>query len=138
MLRNFQLGKCQCSGGHQVGPKTPSATRQNVASSARRPALPSFLTQADIEALEQARHADPFAVLGSHQNGRFRWISTMQPGAVEVLALVDRAEKVVPRLSGDLFAGPVAAGPYRLKIRYADGAEQQIDDPYGFGPKLSE
>lgn len=138
MLRNFQLGKCQCSGGHQVGPKTPSATRQNVASSARRPALPSFLTQADIEALEQARHADPFAVLGSHQNGRFRWISTMQPGAVEVLALVDGAEKVVPRLSGDVFAGPVAAGPYRLKIRYADGAEQQIDDPYEFGPKLSE
>lgn len=109
-----------------------------VSKAAQGPKLPDFLTLGDIKALAQARHGDPFAVLGSHKSGRGRWISTFQPTAVEVFALIGDAEKPLPRLSGDLFAGPVAAGAYRLKVRYDGGAEHVFDDPYALGPNLSE
>ena len=100
--------------------------------------LPQFLTEGDLSALAEARHGEPFSVLGSHKSGRLRWVSTFLPSAVEVTALVGEAETALPRLSGDIFAGPVAAGAYRLRARYGDGSEHVFADPYAFGPKLSE
>ncbi len=115
--------------------KQPAAAGKAASKPAKRP---DFLSDGDLSALAEARHGDPFAVLGSHKSGRLRWISTFQPGAAEMFAVLGKTEKPIPRLSGDLFAGPVAAGPYRLKAVYGDGSEHVFDDPYAYGPKLSE
>ncbi|MFZ7091521.1 1,4-alpha-glucan branching protein GlgB [Primorskyibacter sp. 2E233] len=116
-------------------PETPGKSGGAAKSSGE---FPDFLTQSDVEALNAGRHAAPFDVLGPHKSGTRRWIATFQPGAVEVVACVDGKETALPRLSGDVFAGPVPGKAYTLTMRYADGADYSTPDPYGFGPVLSD
>jgi 1,4-alpha-glucan branching enzyme len=93
-------------------------------------------------ALENAAHADPFAVLGPHDTPDGRVVRAFVPGAlgVEVLRRADRAP--LGRLdrggSEGLFEGLVAgAEPYLLRISWPDGA-QDTEDPYGFGALLGD
>jgi 1,4-alpha-glucan branching enzyme len=80
-------------------------------------------------ALAEARHGDPFSVLGPH-GGEVR---VMLPGAsgVEVVSnsTATKLEQVHP---AGLFAGPVAPGPYTLRIDWA-GTIEETEDPYSFG-----
>src|SRR6185503_10079025 len=99
------------------------------------------LAAPDAEALAQARHRDPFAVLGPHDTERGRIIRAWLPGAdaVEVLRRRDRASigRLVAQGNG-LFVGIVSeAAPYLLRIAWP-GAVQETEDPYSFGPVLGD
>ncbi|MGN2243299.1 1,4-alpha-glucan branching protein GlgB [Frateuria sp. GZRR33] len=93
-----------------------------------------------VDALLQARHADPFAVLGPHQVDGQRVVRTLQPGAHGVEA-IDRQGQVLGPLepvADGLFAGPVPGeGGYRLRVHWPTAA-QELDDPYAFGTLLDD
>jgi len=104
------------------------------------------LTAHHVELLRQARHGDPFSVLGPHASADGRWrIATVQPDALAV-SVLDAADghllASLQRLHADgVFAGEVAAATcpaYRLLVRWPDGGEQTVDDPYRFPPVLGE
>ena len=90
-----------------------------------------MLGQGDIAALLEARHPDPFAVLGLHADDAGKlWIRALLPGAASV-ELVDVAgDRVlidVPQLRDGLFEARVPLRrkrfDYRLKVRWANGDE---------------
>ncbi len=93
-----------------------------------------MLAAADIEAICQGRHADPFAVLGPHGGV----VRAFLPGAAQVEA----GAGALARVHGDgLFEGAVggtAEAPYRLHVIWADGSRAVLDDPYRFGPVLGD
>ncbi len=103
------------------------------------------LSKSDIQALLAARHGDPFAVLGLQADAQGRlWVRAMLPGAAEV-ALHDAASGrrlcALERCHADgLFEASVPRRrkrfAYHLQVRWADGREQRLNDPYGFGPVL--
>ena len=100
--------------------------------------MPSFLSQSDVEALDRARHGDPFAVLGPHKVGRNRWIVTVQPDADTVSAIVGTKETPLERIFRNVFAAPVPGGDYLLRMTYGFGPDFVTADPYAFGPVLGE
>lgn len=93
-----------------------------------------------VTALVEARHGDPFALLGAHREGADVVVRTFQPGADSV-SVIDAGERVtaLARIHpAGLFAGPLAGdGRYRLRV---DWPERRVElaDPYAFGPLLSE
>jgi 1,4-alpha-glucan branching enzyme len=98
--------------------------------------------RAEIEALAQARHGDPFRLLGPHDGPSGRIIRAFLPGAkaVEVLRRSDGG--VIAELregqSSGVFEGAVGAPvPYLLRIVWP-GAVQETEDPYSFGPVLGD
>ena len=100
----------------------------------------------DIDLIRTASHGDPFSVLGVHADDRgWLWLRAFLPGAAQV-DLVGAASTAVlspmeQRHADGFFecAFPVgAASDYRLKVRWADGNESVLDDPYRFPPVLGE
>jgi 1,4-alpha-glucan branching enzyme len=98
--------------------------------------------RAEIEALAQARHGDPFRLLGPRDGPSGRIIRAFLPGAkaVEVLRRSDGG--VIAELregqSPGVFEGAVGAPvPYLLRIVWP-GAVQETEDPYSFGPVLGD
>lgn len=100
--------------------------------------LPTHMTQADVQALLDARHPEPFKVLGSHGTGPV-WIVALVPDATKVAAIVDGTDVPLSRINGPLFGGPVSGHEtgYRLRADF-DGAIWEFDDPYRFGPVLGD
>ncbi len=96
------------------------------------------MSDQEAAALNSGNHPRPFDVLGPHKIGNRRWISTFQPDATEVSVRVAGKTHALPRLSGDVFSGPVAGKGYSLLVRYVDGSQAEVQDPYSFGPVLSE
>jgi 1,4-alpha-glucan branching enzyme len=101
----------------------------------------------DIEALCTGRHGDAFAVLGPHRLGRG------DAAGCEVCVFLPDAEQVqveagmqawpLQQLDArGLFAadlpGLAPQQAYQLRVRWADGQDALIDDPYRFGPVLGE
>ncbi|MCP8466254.1 1,4-alpha-glucan branching protein GlgB [Pseudomonas sp. ZM23] len=91
----------------------------------------------DLEHLQRADHADPFAFLGPHGGEVRVWL----PGAlaVELLSAQDEvlAAMNVVDASG-LFVAQLPSGTrYRLRIHWPQ-AEQVSEDPYAFGLLLSD
>ncbi|HOY34299.1 MAG TPA: 1,4-alpha-glucan branching protein GlgB [Piscinibacter sp.] len=105
-----------------------------------------MLNDTEIDLIRHARHGDPFSVLGPHADldGRL-WLRAFLPGATHVVA-VEAADgaTLVPLLLvhvDGLFEGALLALPasgYRLQVRWADGNQSVIDDPYRFPPVLGE
>jgi 1,4-alpha-glucan branching enzyme len=109
---------------------------------------PDVLAAPAIDALVHGRHGDPFAVLGPHAPGR--------PGTLVVRAFQPSGEAVTLVLPGvgetpmtrvhpaGVFEATVDSDvpplllDYRLRIRYTDGHEREIDDPYRYGPLVNE
>jgi len=110
----------------------------NKASKSKPTDTHGHLSPEDVNALNQAHHHDPFAVLGPHKHKNRRWIAAYQPSAVEVLARVGQTDTLLNRVSGDVFAAPVPGKKYKLVLRYSDGTEVVTDDVYGFGPVLTD
>lgn len=102
------------------------------------PPLPDFLTQDCVDALNNGTHPAPFDVLGPHKDGRRCWVTTYQPDAVDVVAIVAGRQTPLARIGGDVFAAPVASKDYLLKMRYADGTEHCTPDPFAFSPVLTD
>ncbi|MFO1330255.1 MAG: 1,4-alpha-glucan branching protein GlgB [Rubrivivax sp.] len=100
-----------------------------------------MLDDHEISRLAEARHGDPFAVLGAHADADGRiWVRTMQPGAqtVEALDAAGQAHVLAPRGQG-VFEGRLPGPlPHRLRATWPGQAPQVFDDPYRFGPVLGE
>ncbi|MDP1901942.1 MAG: 1,4-alpha-glucan branching protein GlgB [Rubrivivax sp.] len=100
-----------------------------------------MLSTEEIEALRQGRHGDPFALLGPHPGSAGnRLVRVFLPGAVSVQAVAEgKTWPLWLRHADGIFEGPFAsAGSYLLRVRWQDGSESLIDDPYRFGPVLGE
>jgi len=107
--------------------------------------------RAAVAALVEARHADPFAVLGPHDAGDGRvGVTVLLPGALRVTLCVAQAgewtdplarAQLEPLDDTGVFFGalPAAelAGGYRLRVDYPLGHHETIDDPYRFDSLLS-
>jgi 1,4-alpha-glucan branching enzyme len=97
-----------------------------------------------IDAIVNARHADPFAVLGPHETGPGQWeVRAMIPGALgvevmswdggTVLASMER------RHEAGFFVGALQSEGrpgYRLRVDGPAGPAVRVD-PYSYGPTLS-
>ena len=106
-----------------------------------------MLSPADVDLIRLGRHGDPFAVLGPHRDDDGQaWVRAFLPGADSVTVLGATDNRLLGELllrHGDgVFEGPVALPEgqraYRLRITWADGHQQVVDDPYRLGPLLGE
>ncbi len=105
-----------------------------------------MLAQGDIAALLDARHADPFAVLGLHADADGKlWLRALLPGAesVEVLdAANGRALTDLLHHRDGFFEARVPLRrkrfDYRLRVRWQSGETGTYCDAYAFGPQLDE
>ena len=102
------------------------------------------LGRSDIDDLVNARHADPFAVLGAHADGAGgTWLRAYLPEALSVQALAGDSGQVLADLQQGSVPGLFTAhleggvGKYCWRINWA-GGEQVTEDPYSFGPQLGD
>jgi 1,4-alpha-glucan branching enzyme len=108
------------------------------------------LPASTVESLARGMHADPFAVLGPHEI-RHRGapglsIRAVRPNASSV-AVVDRATGRVIEMAlvhpEGVFEAFVENATregfdYRYRISWPDGNESEADDPYRYGPVLTD
>jgi 1,4-alpha-glucan branching enzyme len=100
---------------------------------------------AEVMAVVEARHPDPFAFLGMHRSAEGIVVRAMLP-AVDAMMVVDSASGAVAaigsRLHPDGFFVATLAGrrrPFGYRLRASiDGVEHEFDDIYRFGPVLGE
>jgi len=106
-----------------------------------------MLPDHDLQALLQARHADPFSVLGLHADAQGRlWVRALLPGAVqaEVVDAVTRRRvaALAMRDAAGFFEGVLPGRrrrfDYRLRVRWGAGEPVVLDDPYRHGPLLAD
>ncbi|MBA2375844.1 MAG: 1,4-alpha-glucan branching protein GlgB [Actinomycetota bacterium] len=90
-----------------------------------------------VNAIVSGDHPDPFSFLGMHEEDGKTVVRTFlgEAGAVEAVAM---GGKSIGRLAlahpDGLFAGAVSESvPYRLRVKWRDGNESEIEDPYRFG-----
>ena len=100
-------------------------------------------TDSEAVAIETGEHGDPFAFLGPHeQEGGRVIVRSFQPGARSV-TLIDASGTTVEAARRDeqgLFEAICEHGlqrPYRLRVSFP-GGDQELVDPYQFGPWLGE
>ena len=97
---------------------------------------------AEIDALVAGTHHNPHALLGAHPGPEGVWVRALRPLARSVHVLLANGSRVeLPHLHKGVFAGvvPGAEVPdYRLVVRYDDGTELTVDDPYRHLPTLGE
>ncbi len=105
---------------------------------AERPGDPALAPDI-VAALVAGRHADPFAVLGIHEDAQGVHVRTFIPGAerVEVVARNGRTiGTLVRRHAAGLFSGRIARRMrYVLRARRG-GDEWIVDDAFAYGPVL--
>ncbi len=100
-----------------------------------------------VRALVEARHGQPFEVLGPHveelEGKRVVFVRTFQPGAsrVSVVGADGKTLAEATRLLDEGFfeaaLGEVRPASYRLRVE-AGGSTYELSDPYAFGPQLTE
>ncbi len=113
--------------------------------------MKSSLRKSDIDLLANARHWDPFSVLGPHvvagKGGAFVSVRVIHPGAQSVALLREggKAEDrtVLSRVHpGGVFEaqfpGDAEIFPYRLEFTDRSGYRWEQHDPYAFGLVLSD
>ncbi|WP_118181521.1 1,4-alpha-glucan branching protein GlgB [Paraburkholderia phosphatilytica] len=96
----------------------------------------------EMDALAEARHPDPFSLLGMHDTASGTVVRALLPNARGVQVVARHDGRVLGQLSeirhGGLFAGSVdEAVPYRLVIDW-HGVDQEIEDTFSFAPILSD
>jgi 1,4-alpha-glucan branching enzyme len=96
---------------------------------------------AGIQRLLEARHHDPFTLLGKHNYADEVLVRAFIPGAAWV-RIAENGASLQRMGNTDLFAwhGPASQVPdrYRLIWRDSNGAEHVAYDPYCFPPQISE
>jgi 1,4-alpha-glucan branching enzyme len=102
------------------------------------------LSDSALDALAGARHSDPFSVLGPHVARDGVTIRALLPGADAVTITREGSTPIeMRRLHPDgifeaLVPGEREIPAYRLRVRYRDGHEGEVDDPYRYGRILSD
>ncbi len=111
---------------------------------------PATLPAAALAFLARGLHADPFAVLGPHEAEHLGegglTIRAFRPHAAAIAVHTRPDDQLIPmtRLHPEgVFEAfvPGAARDvfdYRLRITWTDGAETELDDPYRYGPVLTD
>ena len=111
------------------------------------PALRSWLMPDGVEALLEGAHGQPFAVLGCHPGPDrcSKIIRAFLPGARSIEAMVGKAGEARPialeaMTASGFFAGLIrtieARPDYRLRVTWANGTVEELDDPYVLPPRL--
>jgi 1,4-alpha-glucan branching enzyme len=102
-------------------------------------------TDGDVRAIAEARHGNPFAVLGMHVAGDTIVVRAMLPQAASVDVIDAQTGEPVARLhrvhNDGFFAGtiPDRSRPFAYRLQLHIGATTAIiDDPYRFGPILGD
>ncbi len=118
-----------------------------AAKPAPKPAAAWRPGDADVEAIANGRHGDPFAVLGMHQaaDGTIS-VRVFWPGATTCNVVDAGTEKQAAALAmvhpAGFFAGPVPRRkkPFAYRLDLWDGANTfwKTEDPYRFPPILGE
>jgi 1,4-alpha-glucan branching enzyme len=104
------------------------------------------MTVEEIEAIVGGYHGDAFRILGPHsirkKNAQARWeIRAFLPQAESAEALAGGQRCVMSKMHAQGFfcaALNGAPAPYRIRAKLWDGREIEIDDPYRFGPQISD
>ena len=105
-----------------------------------------MLNPDDIARICAGTHGDPFSVLGPHRlpNGRLS-VRVFLPNAQQVLVIDAVTSRVLATLAqrhpDGFFERALTARldfPYRLHVRWGDGTDVILEDPYRFGPVLSD
>ena len=99
------------------------------------------ISDSDLQRIIQARHRDPFGVLGRHVHGEEAVVRAYIPLAGEVtIAEGGLSMTRVPNTDMFEWRGNVDEVPdrYRLIWRDSHGAEHVAHDPYCFPPQISE
>ena len=95
----------------------------------------------DLARLTEARHHDPFSILGRHITGTEARVRVFIPHAVEV-SLVETDQPLTRQPGSDLFEcrGPADSIPevYRIRWRDDEGQEHTGYDPYCFPAQLAD
>ena len=101
-----------------------------------------MLDNADVQALAQGRHADPFGVLGLHADAQGAlWLRAMLPGAaqVSVVGAGPRGRRIAALAQRDPAGVWEARLPrrrslfdYRLQVEWVGGTSGRYADPYAF------
>jgi 1,4-alpha-glucan branching enzyme len=105
-----------------------------------------MLNQDDVDKICSARHEDPFSVLGPHATPQGQVsVRAFMPQAQHVLVVNAVSDHELARMAmrhEDGFFEAVMNVPlgqgYRLRVRWANGDESLLDDPYRFPPVLSD
>ena len=100
----------------------------------------------DIALVCAGRHGDPFSVLGPHRMGHGRTsVRACLPGAQQVLVVSTgngRVRATLAQRHDDGFFERVLSSalkaPYQLQVRWGDGGESVLEDPYRFGPAIGD
>ena len=125
-------------------PRRPEPQRSTPAAAAPA-AAPAALSEAAIAAIVEARHGDPFAVLGMHKTATGLCVRAMLPGAQRVSVIESATgmtvtEGVQIRAEG-LFVAEVPEHhePFRYRLRVSSGGiTREFEDIYRFSPVLGE
>ena len=104
------------------------------------------MTVEEIEAIAGGYHGDAFRILGPHsvrkKGGQARWeVRAFLPQAESVTVVTPAESAEMLRQHPQGFFCATLTGepkPYRIRARLRDGREIEIDDPYRFGPQLSD
>jgi 1,4-alpha-glucan branching enzyme len=105
------------------------------------------LSDPDVQALAEARHGDPFAVLGLHADADGKlWVRAMLPSAQNV-AVLDAASgnplaALVEHPASGLWQGAIPRRKnrfdYRLQVQWHSGGDGVYADAYAFGPLIAD
>src|SRR5262249_14323063 len=120
------------------------STERSSGRKRERAALPLQGLDPQIQAVVEARHADPFAFLGMHQTPGGLYVRAILPGA-EAMDVIDvDAGKVAAqgvRLHPDGFFVALSerSEPFRYRLRVQWGGNwHEFEDIYRFSPVLGE
>ncbi len=106
-----------------------------------------MLSDADTSAMAEARHGDPFSVLGLHADAAGKlWCRAMLPGASSVTVIDAATNKKCADLALRRDAGLWEAAiprrknrfDYRLAVQWTNGDEGVYADAYAFGPLVPD
>jgi len=102
--------------------------------------LPPHISENDIALLLEARHGDPFSVLGTHRRTSRGWLVTLIPEAVSVRAKFGRKTVELSRLEGPIFTAQVPNSKFKpvLTADFPDNTSHSFVDPYCFGQVLGD
>ena len=105
-----------------------------------------MLPRAEVDAIARGMHPDPFAVLGPHDSTAGLVIRVFRPNVrgVELSQFGAAAPAPFKRIHAEgLFELVVPSATreefdYRVRLLWPDGASSEIDDPYRYGPVLTD
>src|ERR1039458_9100668 len=104
------------------------------------------MTGEEIEAIVNGYHGDAFGILGPHavrkKNNQPRWeVRAFLPHADAAAVVAGGTRYEMGKNHAQGFCVPALDGepaPYVLRAHLWDGREVEVEDPYRFGPQLSE